>query len=44
MRKHAVCICEKEDVGQLCGNRAADQRLCFNYIDSTVFLFLNPKV
>ena len=36
IRKHAFCICENKDVDQLCGNRAADQRLCFHYIDSKI--------
>ena len=36
MRKPAFCICEKKDADQLRGNREADQRLCFRYIDSTI--------
>ena len=36
MRKPAFCICENKDADQLRGNREADQRLCFRYIDSTV--------
>ena len=36
MRKPAFCICENKDADQLCGNRTADQRLCFRYIDSTI--------
>ena len=35
MRKRTSCICENNDVDQLRGNREADQRLCFRYIDST---------
>ena len=35
MRKPAFCICENKDADQLRGNREADQRLCFRYIDST---------
>ena len=42
MRKLAFCICENKDADQLCGNRTADQRLCFRYIDSTIPLL--PKV
>ena len=38
MRKPAFCICENKDANQLRGNREADQRLCFRYIDST-----NPR-
>ena len=34
-------ICENKDADQLRGNREADQRLCFRYIDSTIPLL--PK-
>ena len=34
MRKPDFCLCE---------NKAADQRLCFRYTDSTLSLLLNPK-
>ena len=34
--KPTFCICENKDADQLCGNREADQRLCFRYIDSTI--------
>ena len=45
MRKQDFCICENKDADQLCGNREADQRLCFRYMDSTVqsLVYLNPK-
>ena len=33
MRKPDFCICENKDADQLCGNRDAEQRLCFRYID-----------
>ena len=36
MRKPAFCICENKGADQLRGNREADQRLCFRYIDSTI--------
>ena len=36
MRKPAICICENKDADQLHSNCAADQRLCFRYIDSTI--------
>ena len=36
MRKPAFCICENKDADQLRGNREADQRLCFRYLDSTI--------
>ena len=35
MRKPAFYICENKDIDQLRGNREADQRLCFCYIDNT---------
>ena len=43
MRKPAFCICENKDANQLRGNREADQRLCFRYIDRKIALFLNTK-
>ena len=36
VRKPTFCICENKDADQLRGNREADQRLCFRYIDSTI--------
>ena len=36
MRKPDFCICESKDADQLRGNREADQRLCFRYLDSTI--------
>ena len=36
MRKPAFCICENKDADQLRGNREADQRLYFRYLDSTI--------
>ena len=44
MRKPAFCICENKDADQLLGNREADQRLCFRYIDSTIPLLSKSKV
>ena len=41
MRKPAFCICENKAADQLRGNREADQRLCFRYLDSTIRLL--PK-
>ena len=35
MRKKSFCICENKNADQLRGNREADQRLSFRYIDST---------
>ena len=43
MRKPAFCICEKKGADQLRGSHAADQHLCFRYIDSKSLSFLNPK-
>ena len=39
--KTDIRICENKDADQLCGNRTADQRLCFRYMDSTIPLL--PK-
>ena len=36
MRKPTICICENKGADQLRGNREADQRLCFRYMDSTI--------
>ena len=37
------CICENKDADQLRGNRIADQRLYFRYLDSTIHVPLLPK-
>ena len=34
MRKHALFICKDKSADQLCSNRAADQHVCFDFIDS----------
>ena len=44
MRKPAFCICENKDADQLRGNREADQRLCFRYIDSTIPLLFKSEI
>ena len=36
MRKQTFCICKNKDADQLRGNREADRRLSFRYIDSTI--------
>ena len=36
MRNPTFCICENKDADLLRGNREADQRLCFRYIDRTI--------
>ena len=36
--KPAFCICENNDADQLRGNREADQRLCFRYIDDDLLM------
>ena len=41
MGKPTFCICENKDADQLRGNREADQRLYFRYLDSTIPLL--PK-
>ena len=44
MRKPTICICENKDADQLRGNREADQRLCFRYLDSTIPLLPKCKI
>ena len=44
MRKPAFCICQNKDPDQLCGNREADQRLCFRYTDGTIPLLPNSTI
>ena len=44
VRKPAFCICENKDADQLRGNREADQRLCFRYIDSTIPLLSKSEI
>ena len=44
VRKPTICIGEHKDADQLCGNREADQRLCFRYMDSTLTLLLKSKI
>ena len=43
MRKTVFYICENKDADQLCGNRTADQRLCFRYTDSTIPLLAKSE-
>ena len=44
MRKPTFCICENKDADQLRGNREADQRLCFRYLDSTIPLLSKYEI
>ena len=44
MRKSTFCICENKDADQLRGNREADQRLCFCYIDSKIPLLSKYEI
>ena len=44
VRKPTICICEKKDADQLCGNHTTDQRLCFCYLDSTIPLLPKYKI
>ena len=44
MRKPMFCICENKDADQLRGNREADQRLCFHFLDSTIPLLPKYKI
>ena len=42
MRKPDFCICENKAADQLCGNRTADQPLCFHHMGSAI-LFLSKS-
>ena len=44
MRKTDIFICENKAADQLCGNRTADHRLCFRYIDSTIPLLPKSEI
>ena len=44
VRKPTICICENKDADQLRGNREADQRLCFRYLDSKIPLLSKSKL
>ena len=44
MGKPTICIGKNKDADQLRGNREADQRLCFCYLDSTIPPLLNSKI
>ena len=44
VRKPDFCICENEDADLLRGNRKADQRLCFRYLDRTFILFSKSQI
>ena len=38
--KTCFCICENKGADQLCGNRAADQTVCFSYFQASSYLVL----
>ena len=44
MRKPDFCICENKDADQLRSDCAADQRLCFRYIDTTIPLVPKSEI
>ena len=44
MRKPVFCICENKGADQLRSNCAADQHLCFHYIDSTTTLPFKSEI
>ena len=44
MRKPVFCICENKGADQLRGDRAADQCLCFRYIDSAIPLLSKSEI
>ena len=44
MRKPVFCICQNKGTDQLRSNCAADQHLCFRYIDSSIPLLPKSKI
>ena len=44
VRKPMICICENKDADQLRGDREADQRLCFRYLDSATPLLPKSEI
>ena len=42
--KTCFCICANKDADQMCDIRAADQRLCFRYLDSTIPLLPKSEI
>ena len=42
VRKPAIRICKNKDADQLRGNREAEQRLCFRYIDTLYVRTFKP--
>ena len=44
MGKPTICIDENKGADQLRGNREADQRLCFHYLDSTTPLLSKSEI
>ena len=44
MGKPTICIGENKGADQLRGNREADQRLCFRYMDSALPLLLKSEI
>ena len=44
MRKLDFCICENKAADQLCGNRTADQGLCFHHMDSPILLLSKSEI
>ena len=44
MRNRPFCICENKEADLPHGNREADQRLCFRYIDRTIPLLFKSKI
>ena len=43
-KTYFFCICENNGVDQLCRNCAADQHLCFRYIDGTIPLLPKSEI
>ena len=44
MRKPVFCICKNKDADQVGGALAAEQRICFHYIDSIIPLLTESEI
>ena len=44
MRKPTICVGKNKDADQLFGNREADHRICFRYMDSTIVPLLKSEI
>ena len=44
VRKSSFCKCKNKDADQLCGNHAADLRLCFRNRDKTIHILPQSEI